>query len=749
MLDRTGYPEAMAPQPSDLKTIDLTRVLSLIRRQAWVLAICMVFALALAAFYLALAPRSYFSAGQILIDRNLEQVTGEAGTTATGSSTDLEAQVLNQVEVLRSSRVAKAVANAENLMTDQEFLNPPPSFTQRVKSLVGMGPPARADTLQATLDEVVGMLRSNVQVDRMGRSSIIRVGYEAATPELAQRIARAYAEALLQDQLNAELEATSAAADWLQQRLAEIGESQRQASLAIEKYRQETGLTVGQDRELTTQRINTLSNQLAEAQAESARLRALSAQLKAVVAAGPDSASNYVSLLGGPQADPAEIAALRTQVATLTSRITDVEARYGADHPQLANLKAEKTALDSRIFALLQNLDEQYRTQYTIAQQQEASLRADIDAEGHSAGAISQEQVRLNELQQRSDALRALYNSYLTRYEEAVQRQSFPIPSVRIVTEALLPEDPSSPRTLVIIAAAIIAGSFMGAVLGMLNELRERGFRTGAQIRQQLGLRFLGYVPRLQLPQGKSPDEQRRNVRAMVRAAVTPHMGRRWGAPFVETLKATRLVLQPAADRGTVVLGILSVLPGEGKSTVALSLAEMLTAIGSRVLLIDADEGSGRRSGLPVRLMPSEMGDWREVATTDPETGLVLLSANATQAGAGDLSSVAMQKVLAEARGQFDYVIMDLPALGPVIDAFTVLPFTDASILVTEWGRTPRRLLRNMLEHEPELAAHIMGVILNKVDLGALPRFTEMGGLERFAYRGEPRRIEHREKAAP
>src|SRR5690606_29032132 len=145
------------------------------------------------------------------------------------SSTDLEAQVLNQIEVLRSSRVAKAVANAENLMTDQEFLNPPPSFSQRVKSLVGLGPSQSPVMAEATLDEVAGMLRSNVQVDRMGRSSLIRVAYEAPTPELAQRIAQAYAEALLQDQLNAELEATGAAADWLQQRLAEIGESQRQA----------------------------------------------------------------------------------------------------------------------------------------------------------------------------------------------------------------------------------------------------------------------------------------------------------------------------------------------------------------------------------------------------------------------------------------------------------------------------------------------------------------------------------------
>jgi succinoglycan biosynthesis transport protein ExoP len=163
------------------------------------------------------------------------------------------------------------------------------------------------------------------------------------------------------------------------------------------------------------------------------------------------------------------------------------------------------------------------------------------------------------------------------------------------------------------------------------------------------------------------------------------------------------------------------------------------------VLLVDADLGPDQ-SGIPPRIMPSEQGDWRNIAQTD-ETGLVTLSAAATEVGGGDLSSIAMQRLLAEARGQFDYVIIDLPALGPVVDALTVLPFTDASILVTEWGRTPRRLLRTVLEREPELAHHIFGVVLNKVDLGALPSFTDLGGLERFAYRDEPRRKRERVKA--
>ncbi len=733
MLEKTGYPETLAPLPSDLKTIDLERVFSLLRRHAVVLGFCILGTLILATFYLSLAPRSYLSAGQVLLDRNLEQAAGE-GEPAT-NSVDMEAQVLNQIEVLRSSRVATAVAEAENLMTDQEFLNPPPSFSQRVRGLLPFGNAARPADLEASLDEVVGMLRANVQVDRMGRSSIIRVGYEAANPELAQRIARAYAHALLEDQLNAELEATSAASDWLQQRLAEIGESQRTASLAIEQYRQQTGLSVGQDSNLTTKRIEALSNQLAEAQAETARLRALSEQLHTVVAAGPAAAAANVSLLSGTQVDPAEIAVLRTQSAALTSRIAEVRASFGEDHPQLTTLAAEKAGLDSRIYALLQNLDEQYLTQLSIATQQEAGLRRDIDSEGQSAGSISQEQVRLNELQQRSDALRSLYNSYLLRYEESVQRQSFPIPSIRIVTDALLPELPSSPKTMVIVAAAIIAGAFLGAVVATGLELRERGFRVGSQVRRQLRLRFLGYFPRLERQAGPARTSQRQTINALVRGGFNRRSGPRWSRPYMETLRATRLVLQPVADRGTPVIGVLSALPDEGKSTFTAAFAEMLAASGSRVLIVNADETTGG----PVRVLPSQMGDWRKVVVTDGETGIATLSASAPEAGGGDISGIVMQKVLAEARGQFDYVLLDLPALALVVDALSVLPLTDGGILVAEWGKTPRRLLTGLLEQEPELADYILGVVLNNVDLGALPRFTDIGGLERFAYRAEQR----------
>ena len=76
MLEKSSFPESMAPQPSDVKTIDFDRIFSLVRRQALVLGLCVVLMIMLAAVYLTLAPRSYMSAGQILIDKKLEQIGG-------------------------------------------------------------------------------------------------------------------------------------------------------------------------------------------------------------------------------------------------------------------------------------------------------------------------------------------------------------------------------------------------------------------------------------------------------------------------------------------------------------------------------------------------------------------------------------------------------------------------------------------------------------------------------------------------
>ncbi|WDR03541.1 GNVR domain-containing protein [Devosia algicola] len=217
-------------------------------------------------------------------------------------------------------------------------------------------------------------------------------------------------------------------------------------------------------------------------------------------------------------------------------------------------------------------------------------MRRDIDNEGRAADDVNQSQVKLSELQQRSTALGILYNSFLGRYEESIQRQSFPIPAVRVITEALFPDGPSKPRTMVVLAGALLAGLLMGLAFSAFNEMRERAFRTGAQVNNELGLRFLGYLPLLNLGRSKRDHNQHSTVvHRFLRNQIAGRAGHFPSAPLLETLKSCKLALRSTRKDGGHVVGVVSVLPDEGKSTFAVSFAEMFVTGGSKVLLVDAD----------------------------------------------------------------------------------------------------------------------------------------------------------------
>ena len=78
------------------------------------------------------------------------------------------------------------------------------------------------------------------------------------------------------------------------------------------------------------------------------------------------------------------------------------------------------------------------------------------------------------------------------------------------------------------------------------------------------------------------------------------------------------------------------------------------------------------------------------------------------------ISGPGMRNLLTEARKAYDYIVVDLPPLGPVIDTKAFAPLADGFVLIAEWGETPRALLRAMLQAEPQVGSRLLGAILNK-----------------------------------
>ncbi|AZO72116.1 MULTISPECIES: polysaccharide biosynthesis tyrosine autokinase [unclassified Mesorhizobium] len=748
--------------------IDVERLLGMAARQVKVVAVCAVIGLFLGVIYLQTTPKQYTSVASVLIDEGLNKVVDDISAVSTTQQTD--ATILSQIEILSSARLASVVVDKLKLDQNDEFMNPPQSALAKgvgfLRGIVAYFRGSSASELPgienvdaatreammkaATHDYAVLVLQTGLMADRNGRSNVITLGYQSTNPALATAITKAYSDAYLADQLNASFDATERAAVWLQGRLTELRQSSQQASMEVEKFRAEHGLSANSDGQLISgKQLSDLNAQLIIAQADTARASARYQQYKAIVDSGSENAFND-SAIASDQPSSSVIIGLKTRYLAVSKRLQDVEANFGKDHPQAVTLAREKADVSAQIFGQLKQITESYRNDFQVAQAREAELRQKIATAAGQSSIDNESQVKLRELDQQAQALSTLYQTFLSRYQEASQQQTFPVGKVRIISDANVPLAASSPRTIRVLALSLVLGLMLGAGFGGLNEFNERFFRTGEDVRDRVGLKFLGYLPTIGGGRAKEakPDDLPADgkVASLSAAEKRARMRVSLDAPasmFAETLRNAKIAFDVVMeDKDSRVIGVISVLPGEGKSTVAANLAGLLAANGAKTLLIDGDlrnPGLSRSLGMETEhgLMEAVVNGqtWQSVGKVDRQTKLAIIPAvlrGQFSHTSELLGSAGMRRFIENARETFEYIIVDLPPLGPVVDAKAFAPLVDGFVLVTEWGRTPRAMVRSMLEQEPYIADKVVGAVLNKVELKKLAKYGSLGGSEKF-----------------
>ncbi|TIM12803.1 MAG: polysaccharide biosynthesis tyrosine autokinase [Mesorhizobium sp.] len=761
--------------------IDVERLLGMAARQAKVVAACAAIGLFLGVLYLQTTPPTYMATSRVLIDEGLNKVVDEVSAASVSMQTD--SAILSQIEILHSARLAAVVVDKQKLDQNDAFMNPPTSAVSKAAGFVrgvvryfrpnpAVGTadvtqldPATRDAMIASSrrDYAILKLQDEVQAERIGRSYVISIAYQATDPALATAVTKAYADAYLADQLDASFDATERAAVWLQGRLTELRESSQAAALAVEKFRAEHGLAVDDGQLISDKQLSDLNGQLIEAQADTARASARYQQYKSIVESGSDNAFRDAAI-SADQPSNSIISTLKTRYLTVAKRQQDIEANFGAEHPQAVALAKERADISAQIFGELKQLTESYRNEYEVALARETALRANVALAAGKSSIDNQSQVKLRELEQKATALSTLYQTFLGRYEEASQQQSFPVGKIRVISDATLPKSAATPRTSIVLGLSLVLGVMLGAGVGGLNEFRERFFRTGEDVRDRVGLKFLGYLPIIGSKVAK--DDKRDDGQADIKTAQSASAAERRArmrvsidAPasmFSETLRSAKIAFDVVMEgQGSRVIGVISVLPGEGKSTVAANLAGLLAANGSKTLLVDGDlrnPGLSRSLGMEAEqgLMEAVVSGqtWQSVGKIDRQTKLAIVPAvprGHFSHTSELLSSAGMRRFIDNAKETFQYIVVDLPPLGPVVDAKAFAPLADGFVLVTEWGRTPRAMVQSILSSESYIANKIVGVVLNKVDLKKLAKYGSIGGSEKFFDRYSPYYLEKSE----
>ncbi|MCU0082370.1 tyrosine-protein kinase [Streptococcus danieliae] len=191
-----------------------------------------------------------------------------------------------------------------------------------------------------------------------------------------------------------------------------------------------------------------------------------------------------------------------------------------------------------------------------------------------------------------------------------------------------------------------------------------------------------------------------------------------------EFYNALRTNIQLSGD-GIDVISISSVQSGEGKSTTSVNLAIAFARSGYQTLLVDADIRNSVMSGVfSTRDKITGLTDYltgkndlsEGLCDTDIENLYVIQAGPVSPNPTGLLQSQNFNKMIDILRKYYDYIIIDTPPIGLVIDAAIITQQGDATVLVVESGSNKRRAVEKAVEQLEQTGTPFLGVILNKVD---------------------------------
>ena len=284
-----------------------------------------------------------------------------------------------------------------------------------------------------------------------------------------------------------------------------------------------------------------------------------------------------------------------------------------------------------------------------------------------------------------------------------------------------------------------MGGIALGAGIGLLRDLMDRVFRTGAQVQSLLQMPCIALVPLLK---ESAPTQlglkQQVPTKAFGQKTIARDSSVFWRvidsplSSFAESIRSIKLATNlNITDRPNRVIGFTSSLPNEGKSTVAAALAHATAQAGSRVIIVDCNL---RNPSLSRRLAPnatvgiadviSGARSLEETVWRYPANNLFFLPAVNGAPLFGDmLGTEPAKRLFDKLRASFDFVIVDLPPLAPVVDVRAAAHLVDCMIMVIEWGRTKIDVVLEALNAAPNVHDAVIGAVLNKTDMNQIHRY--------------------------
>ncbi|QFY62437.1 AAA family ATPase [Rhizobium grahamii] len=308
-------------------------------------------------------------------------------------------------------------------------------------------------------------------------------------------------------------------------------------------------------------------------------------------------------------------------------------------------------------------------------------------------------------LQQSAEIARNQYQTLLTRLQDFETQVSLQLADSRVVSPALLPIEPSYPKVPLILAVMALVALAAGIGAGLLREFVIGGFTADDQVNAVLGLPLASVVPHeqgseLERPHGRGLSD----IIIASPLSVFSESIRRIRVSIEQT-RTGALTFRDDRQQECMVLMVSSAQHGDGKSTLATSVARTYALAGKRTLLIDCDL---RKPSIHKHVDREPTSAFIDLLRGEPDPGLanmvltdqstnlsVIIGARPAEFPTDDLlMGPTIRTLLGRARRHFDYIVIDTPPVESAVDALYLARLSDAVLFVVRWASTPQSAAR-------------------------------------------------------